>query len=210
MATIETDWTTLKNFVTSRKLSLQYLNINSNYYLYAFDGVFSLSTIIPQETPAGADQTDFENNYQSLTTTNNPPTQQVAITLSDNKYLEKVQAFNFSATASSTTTFDYKLTDYYFIREFNFQSVNAVLGDYINIQIVDKDNVLGLGANSIVEELVTKAYVKSTSNTTPIVVANTSAYEVPVPNLYFRVTYTSTSVTTAADVYINLIMYLRN
>lgn len=64
--TIILNWTSFSGFVTARGVPLQWLDVgDGNYYLYAFEGPFSISCIIPQSSPASSDQSDFETNYKT-------------------------------------------------------------------------------------------------------------------------------------------------
>jgi hypothetical protein len=65
MTTINLNWPDFKSFVDQRSVSIQWLDIDGNYYLYAYDGPFSAACLIPKNTPASANQTDFENNYKT-------------------------------------------------------------------------------------------------------------------------------------------------
>lgn len=57
------DWVDLKNFVTSRSLSIQYLETNNAYQLWAFDGPMVFSCVLSKDS--GEDHLDFENNYKA-------------------------------------------------------------------------------------------------------------------------------------------------
>lgn len=59
------DWSQLKAFVDSRKLSIQYVELNNLYWLKAYDGPFMLETSVYKKSPADdpSDQKDFEDNY---------------------------------------------------------------------------------------------------------------------------------------------------
>lgn len=56
-------WSSFKSFVTTKSSALQYFDINSNYYLYAFDGFFGVECLLPKDD--GSDVTDFETNFKS-------------------------------------------------------------------------------------------------------------------------------------------------
>lgn len=56
-------WSDFKSFVNSRILSIQWLDIDGNYYIYATDDSFELECVLPQD--GGSDQSDFETNYKS-------------------------------------------------------------------------------------------------------------------------------------------------
>jgi hypothetical protein len=57
------DWTTLKAFVQSRKLSIQYVETDDKYYLWAYDGPFGLETAISKDDADAG--TDFVNNFKA-------------------------------------------------------------------------------------------------------------------------------------------------
>ncbi len=61
---MKVDWTTFKNFVTDRKLSVQYIDLHGHYFLKAIDNPFELTHVMRKDSPASSDQTDFENNFQ--------------------------------------------------------------------------------------------------------------------------------------------------
>ena len=48
MKNIDVEWSDLKSFVDDRSLSIQWLDIANIYYMYAFDGLLSLSCDIRQ------------------------------------------------------------------------------------------------------------------------------------------------------------------
>lgn len=63
---INVDWTNFKNFVSERGLSIQYLDINGIYYLFAFDGIFSLTCKLEKSSPnPNVEQSDFETNFKA-------------------------------------------------------------------------------------------------------------------------------------------------
>ena len=66
MEPIRVNWLELKDFAVSRKINIQYLDMNTAYVLYAIDGSFALQCSISKKdpTPPGSDQEDFEINYQ--------------------------------------------------------------------------------------------------------------------------------------------------
>lgn len=58
---INCSWSELKNFIATRKLPLQWVDLNGKYYVSAFDGVYSLFCELYEGDP---DRTDFENNFK--------------------------------------------------------------------------------------------------------------------------------------------------
>lgn len=59
------DWATLKEFVTSRGLSVQWLDFGDVYKLVALDSYFALETTVKKTDPVNADQADFEANFKA-------------------------------------------------------------------------------------------------------------------------------------------------
>lgn len=113
-------------------------------------------------------------------------------------------AFNFTATANTTTVFSYKLIAAYYVKGIQFISSNANVGDSLKIELVDIDNILGLGEGAVLGTPIKKAFIQSTVNSQPISADNPEIVKLPAPNLYIRVSYTNTSLLTGVSVYINL------
>lgn len=63
---INVDWNTLKSFVDTRNLLMQYVDIDNAYYIVAQDDFFALYTVIPKVAIAAddTDQYEFEQDYQ--------------------------------------------------------------------------------------------------------------------------------------------------
>jgi len=107
------------------------------------------------------------------------------------------------ATKNTTTDIDYKLLDNCMMYGAEMIYRNAVDGDYVTLQIIDKDNILGYGAGTIINEWVKKWYVPSAENRW--VVTSEMAGTIPA-GLYVRLKYTSTG--TESDVPVKLNFYM--
>ena len=57
-------WSDLKDFASSRNISIQWAISSNIYLLAAIDGPLEATAQIPITTPAGSDQTDFETNFK--------------------------------------------------------------------------------------------------------------------------------------------------
>lgn len=111
-----------------------------------------------------------------------------------------------TATMNTETTTDLDLAIY----EDRVMTGGVVLtkgstfGDYIRLQVVDKDNILGYGAGTVLNEFVTNWYVTDdTQAQFPL--------ECPYPakiisGLYVRIKYTSTG-TTAVKLAVNFMLH---
>jgi len=202
-------WSALKSSASTRNIPMQYIETDTSYIVAILDSLFTLYTEITKRTPAGIEQNDFETNYKETLSINTHPVQYTALTLADDDLKMYAKAFNFTAHADSTTTYDYPLDDTYLLRGINFISDNALLGDYIQIQLVDKDNLLGLGANHLIKILVEKAWVTPTINGGLIFTKNIFTPQLSVAGLYLRVSYTNTSALSGVNLYVNLDLYKR-
>lgn len=64
------NWTTLKDFLDSKVLSPQYIDVNEAYWIKLYDGPFELETIINKDDITDPDLIDFETNYKSKSNKN--------------------------------------------------------------------------------------------------------------------------------------------
>lgn len=62
---LEVSWNVLKGFAVERGLSIQYVDDGSNYYLRAFDGLFTLGLTLSQHDPEEESLVDFETNFKA-------------------------------------------------------------------------------------------------------------------------------------------------
>jgi hypothetical protein len=69
---------------------------------------------------------------------------------------------------------------------------NSCFGDYVQFQVIDKDNTLGYGENVVLRTFVTKWYLDPGKSSQ--VISPTYAAEL-FPNIYLRAIYTSTGTT---------------
>lgn len=212
---MQVTWSELKDFVDSRNLSIQWIELFGRYQLIAFDGPFSLETSILKSDPTNDDQLDFETNYKSKGnkqfTTNGHTI--IAPTLEYDLDLRNIwKGYKYTATAGSQSFFDEQVTQELKLRGgwYSLLNSNAEIGDYVEFSIIDKDDVLGyfqyygLTVGQDVLELskfVRTDYVNPTSFGRQEFAAN-SASDV-VAGLYFRTTYKSVG---ASDVTFKIVI----
>lgn len=94
-----------------------------------------------------------------------------------------------TAIAGQSTNIDYKLTEERLVYAGQAILKNHVFGDSIKFQVVDVDNILGLGAGLVLGEYMAGWLVADDTQAQPIV-------HVDFPtrisaDLYFRIVYTS-------------------
>lgn len=66
MAQVQLSWNQFKDAIAAQSLIIHYLDLDSNYFIYAWYGSnsqFELSCIIAQDE--GEAQTDFDENYKA-------------------------------------------------------------------------------------------------------------------------------------------------
>ena len=68
-----------------------------------------------------------------------------------------------TAIAGQITNIELKMLDDNFITGGTLSTLNSQFGDFINLQVVDIDNILGLGANTILGQYCTSWYLRDDS-----------------------------------------------
>lgn len=206
---IRLSWTEIKTQSVTRKQGLQFVERSSHYRVFILDGSFEAECFIKKTNPANADQLDFETNYKNNLTTNKQLIQRVALTEAPSSLIPAVEGFNFTAIANTTTSFDFQLTKAYILKGAAFLSPNASFGDFLKAELVDKDNLLGQGANTILATPINKLFLQSTINSGPIKRENSAVSELPIPGLYLRITYTNAALLDNVRIFVNLDLYER-
>lgn len=108
-----------------------------------------------------------------------------------------------TATKNTTTSIDYLLEGSWIIYGAELLYKDAAWGDYIAFQVVDKDNVLGFGANTVLNEWIEKWYIDPLSSRWRV----TSELGSTIPEgVYIRLKYTSMSATTDVGLAVNFFM----
>lgn len=198
------DWPIFKNIVDERGLSIQWVELSAdNYWLAAYDGQFAFDCNIDSNTPSYVE--DFEENYKDAG--NKSPQAKVVQTLGTDAYTIQPIGFSFSPTKESTTDHDLLLPQAFAIKGGVLWAKNIKHGDYVKVQVIDKDNVLGLGAGIVLSNYVEKWMVFPEPALNEVI--DVSIGVLPVAGLYLRVKYTSLSgATVNPDCLLNLYTYL--
>lgn len=130
---MQVNWSIIKEFITSRSLSIQWIDINGNYYLKAIDGAFDLDCILNKSLNLEEIQ-DFETNFKpsgnkKLIPDTNP---------GNNTDQFKVACIGFTgtATAGETTNIDFTMPDCRYIVGLNLVLKNHKIGDTVSFQVV--------------------------------------------------------------------------
>jgi hypothetical protein len=203
MNDILVNWSTIKNFFTSRNVPLQYVEENNFYHLKAFDSYFSVSCNLLKDN--SDDVNDFEDNYKEdankriseiitqdgslLASLSYGTTPQIA-TWKRRKH---------TATAGETNYFDVLITTEIRLAggEYEVDNIEDVHSDdYIEFSLIDKDDVLGLFSTyGLTEGVDILELFKFVRQEYPSKMAefytNIGCAYIVVGGLYFRVAYVS-------------------
>lgn len=115
--------------------------------------------------------------------------------------------FAFTAIAGATTDGEYKLTANRIIDGTQIICKNHVHGDKVTFQVVDKDNILGYGAGTVLDDFGVDWYLaEDQMDQKPIRLSYSAEI---FSGLYIRVKYTSVGGTNV-EVKVNIFMHLYN
>lgn len=118
------------------------------------------------------------------------------------------RGFTFTAPAESSTTYDFVLDTNLYIKGAIFYVSGGQVGDWVESQVIDKDNVLGMGATAqnpiVLVEYVKRFYVFPEQ---VLRIDNPVVSDVLYQGLYLRTGYHN-SGPAAANVAINLVSYI--
>lgn len=126
--------------------------------------------------------------------------------------LETHTDFNYSengttgtATKNTTTNIDFKVTYAKgYINGGIIHYQNAFWGDYIEAQVIDIDNVLGGGVNTVLKHYIKKRYLHPNENNSLI----NLPYAGLIPeDVYLRVIYHSVGTSTDINLAINYFLH---
>ena len=123
------------------------------------------------------------------------------VNFNDKDYVFKGDGVTSTATKNTTTNIDFKVDqDFIYVNGAEFIQVNAVFGDYVECQVIDIDNVLGMGANTVLTQYLTKWYIDPSTTRFSL----ESPYAGNVPNgCYMRAIYHSVGTSNDVDIAIN-------
>lgn len=161
---IKKTWSELKSLLSLKKGSIQYETKYEQYKIWFTDNNETYFTRIEITDPAGTDQADFENNYKANANRPESPrasdtTPYVRVTEKTvGKYLQ-LKGFEIDCPGNDTSDLYVSWTeDVEFVgaraKIYDASTGNA-LGDFndtADMQIVDKDNILGYGAGLVITE----------------------------------------------------------
>jgi hypothetical protein len=110
----------------------------------------------------------------------------------------------FTATANQTTTYDLKIANAVYLKGGIMYAAPGNVGDTLTVQVVDKDNVIGLGANTVLATYINNWYVIPEDMNA---VEDVSLSQPMMAGLYIRFIYGNSNATTDSQVIVNLLAY---
>lgn len=186
----------IKSIIAKKNLAWQHVSEEDRYFIFAIDtGVIYSSTIYKSPILIGgvdanqeqANQTDFENNYESLSN----------YAIGNRPYAFATPDFQFNGDSPDSTTVPLGQTlnvDYtipgmkpLYLNGAMVITQNSSFGDFAAATVIDVNNVLGGGHNLVLAQYVKRWYIdpnRSMDIETPY------AGKIP-PGVVVRVTYTS-------------------
>ena len=178
------EWSQLKIILPTSSLTLHYIEYSDKYRITAYNSTIPL--IECDLYKIHEDCLDFETNFKSLC---NKPLTSKSYPFSDTGGF-RFRGASFIGSVPSNTTQD---LDFLVVQERWINGGRAIVNnigpeDKLTFQIVDKDNVIGLGAGTVLDEFICEYYVPTNGS-----LEVSLAYPARIPaGLYIRLKYTST------------------
>lgn len=180
---IETSWPELKDFAATKMMQIQTAEDDKRLSIFAMDGLILYQATILKtgvedaETKRSHEEwlADFEQNHRASANQPVAPKNSAGepimapTSYAFSKEHAVFQGFLYQPTPGALSMFDEPITKQIYIQGGTFWCTGAVLGDYAELSVVDKDDVLGMfGALGLVVgqdvlevyKYVRKAYMK--------------------------------------------------
>jgi hypothetical protein len=126
-------WTILKGFVSTRYISIQYLDLGDAYWLKAFDDLFELECNLPKGID-DADTLDFENNFKS---SSNKPVQSPLTALNCLNFRSRYKGVREIVPHGETKNIDHTLSAERWLTGLKIiLDGKQVAGDTVQLQVV--------------------------------------------------------------------------
>lgn len=148
MAQIETNWTFIKSKIN---MPLYYIDYERQYYVFTISEPIIFFTFIEKSNPRNDNQIEFEDSYKNMIS---------ELSYYELAFPEVLISGNCDDSGAGWFAWDIKAEDK---NRFLFggqvlTNENILFGDSFTFQIIDKDNILGYGANTVLAEYIPKRY----------------------------------------------------
>lgn len=152
------EWSIFKQYNNAKGSQLDYFNYPDKYYIFTNSNETYCELF--KDISDNTDLLDFENNYKNNANKNtfNQIVKTTAFANNENFRFRGV-SFAGEATAGQTTNIDFQLTAERYMNGGKLILLNNDIDDKICFQVVDKDNVLGYGANAVLDEFIKDFYL---------------------------------------------------
>lgn len=186
---MQVQWNILKELALSKKVGFDHIEEDTRHKVSICDNnLNAFFCFINKSDPRNADQVDFEDNY--LSTVNQPCITKSELLPFSNANGFRFRGASFKGTCSTgvITDIDFKLTEERWINGGQAIIDNIGNDDTITFQVIDKDNIFGLGANTVLDEFITDFYMPTKGDLD-------ISLDYPakiIAGLYLRLKYTST------------------
>lgn len=159
---MKVSWELFKDFVSTRSLSIQWLDLGTKYWMKAFDGNFELECELSKSPSDVTDLEDFEDNFKD-NGNKSPKAEVITLFEKDDKTLKLICGKQNVDINTGLAAVRIKIPG-----TFNGITIGVSNGRWIDagevffnamsegdkviaINAIDVDNVLGLGANTILQ-----------------------------------------------------------
>jgi len=192
--------------ITNKNLNCQYEESATRYELYGPDGNDILWHVsVLKSDPRNSEQIDFEDNRKAAF---NWAVGSRAYSFSAPDFMFDGDAILATCTKTTTTNVDFKVGTadggFHYINGAVAFTDKAVMGDYASSSIIDKDNILGYGANTVLSSYIAKWYINPNMQ---LDIATPYAGKI-LNGLYIRTTYTSVGTVDDVKLAINYRFHL--
>ena len=193
-------WPEFKAFVDARAANIQEVVVGDRYYLYAFDGKVAVMCRLRKDDPDHTSTEDYEDNYQA--SANDRVDRPFA---NDGGFKARHVGYTGTATKTTTTDIDYAVTAERYITGLELIVKDHVFGDTCVMQVVDKDNIFGYGAGTVLNQFGTDWNMRSDTQAQGQLMHN--FYARVYAGLYIRLKYTSVGTVNNVSVACNMFLY---
>lgn len=191
---MKVSWEALKSFYNSREVDMIMIEEESHYHLFVDDTLIQLECIIDKNPSETTSLDEFEGTYKSKC---NPSKYNKDEMISWGKFHEHIDSSQYNS--QTPKIIDIKFPDDTGIAYYNFfgswvHVEDYGSDDYAIFQLIDIDNILGLGANTVLKEYC-ELWAKNIAKTVaPIYDPKKSAGKVKA-GLYARIIFVPTDAT---------------
>ena len=194
------DWSDFKKWIdgTNAKLRYTYTDTGVCYEILALDGAVFRLAGINKSDPPHENQIDFENNFKSQgNVAFEPRSNDGGLVVAQSPYAFSGEKTRFTGYLYScppgTNIFQEKLNQSIKLQGGYYWVQNPSLGDKVSLAVVDVDDILGYGSNTILSEYVKQMPIAPWDHHQEIEASTAALIS---SGLYLQLKYENTSAST--------------